>query len=81
MALNETDPNVLAYLRTFKDKSVLVLLNMSNSPQKVTLDLASKGIQSKSATTLLASFPAPPKMNPAEITLDPFAAWIAEINF
>jgi alpha-glucosidase len=80
-ALNENDPNVLAYLRTYKDKSVLVLLNMSSTPQKVTLDLASKGLQSKSATTLLASFPAPPKMDVTQISLEPFAAWIAEIDF
>jgi alpha-glucosidase len=79
--LNESDPNVLAYLRSYKDKSVLVLINMSNAPQKVTLDLASKGIQSKSATTLLASFPAPSKMDPSQVPLDPFAAWIAEIDF
>ncbi len=54
---------------------------MSSAPQKVTLDLASKDIQAKSAATLLASFPAPPKMDPTQISLDPFAAWIAEINF
>ena len=34
IALNEDDPNVLSYLRTYKGKSVLVALNMTTSPQK-----------------------------------------------
>jgi len=38
-ALNEDDPNVLSYLRSYKGKSVLVALNMSNSPQKASFKL------------------------------------------
>jgi len=45
VALNEYDPNVLSYLRSYKGRSVLVVLNMSDAPQKVSLAL--KGIQGK----------------------------------
>ena len=38
VALNENDPNVYTYLRRYKDQAVLVVLNMSDSPQKVSLD-------------------------------------------
>ncbi len=35
VALNEEDPNVLAYVRTYKGTSVLVVLNMSPTAQKL----------------------------------------------
>jgi alpha-glucosidase len=39
--INENDPNVLAYLRTYKDQIVVVALNMSGTAQKVPLGGAS----------------------------------------
>ena len=80
MVLNESDPNVLSYVRTYKGESVLVVLNMSGMAQKVKLDLALKGISAKSGKTLLSSFAAPAKMDVTEIVLEPFGAWIAEMN-
>src|SRR6202021_4310403 len=38
-AINEDDANILSYLRTYKDQTVVVVLNMSDSPQKLNLDL------------------------------------------
>jgi alpha-glucosidase len=78
--LNENDPNVLAYVRSYKGQNVLVVLNMSGSQQKVNLDLASKGVKAQSAKTLAASFKAPATVSMSSITLEPFAAWIAQVQ-
>jgi alpha-glucosidase len=39
-ALNENDPNVLTYLRRYKDDAIVVVLNMSATEQKVPFDLS-----------------------------------------
>jgi len=78
IALNENDPSVLAYMRSYQGHNVLVVLNMSSVAQKVNLDLAAKGTHAKSAKTLLSSFSAPSKIDPAEIHVEPFGAWIGE---
>jgi hypothetical protein len=80
IALNENDPNVLSYLRSYQGRNVLVVLNMSGVPQKVSLDLASKAVSTKSLKTLLSSFPMPAEVDPAAISIEPFGAWIAEIK-
>jgi alpha-glucosidase len=80
VALNENDPNVLAYLRSYKDQNVVVVLNMSGSPQKISLDLGSKGVKGTSAKTLAASFNAPATASPSSVTLQPFGAWIAQVQ-
>jgi len=80
VALDENDPNVLAYARTYKGKSVLVVLNMSGTAQKVKLDLATKGISAKAGKTLLASFAAPEKTSVSEVSVEPFGAWIMELE-
>jgi alpha-glucosidase len=78
VALNGDDPNVLSYLRSYKGRSVLVVLNMSDAPQRVSLAL--KGVPGKSGKTLLSSFAAPERMNVSEISVEPFGAWIAELE-
>ncbi len=78
VALNDDDPNVLSYLRSYKGRNVLVVLNMSGAPQRVSLAL--KGVPGKSGKTLLASFAAPERMNVSEIFVGAFGAWIAEIE-
>ena len=42
-AINSDDPNVLAYLRKENDDTVVVALNMSNTPQKLNLTAANLG--------------------------------------
>jgi alpha-glucosidase len=78
IALNEDDPNVLSYVRSYKGQNVLVVLNMSSVAQKVNLNLASKGVRAKSAKTLLSSFTAPSQVDTSEISVEPFGAWIGE---
>jgi alpha-glucosidase len=49
LALNENDPNVLTYVRRYKDEAILILLNMSGTEQQVRLDFSSIGFcQAKS---------------------------------
>src|ERR1039458_1941664 len=79
IALNENDPNVLSYVRSYNGQSVFVVLNMSGLAQKVNLNLASKDVHAK-AKTLLSSFAAPSEMDPSEVSLEPFGAWIGETH-
>jgi alpha-glucosidase len=78
IALNESDPSVLSYARSHNGQNVLVVLNMSGVPQKVSLDLASKGVHAKSAKTLLSSFTAPARVDTSQIPVEPLSAWIGE---
>jgi alpha-glucosidase len=80
IALNEDDPNVLAYARGYKNQNVIVMLNMSGTTQKVKLDLSRKGIRAKSARTLLSSFDSPAEVNLNSISIEPFGAWIGETH-
>jgi alpha-glucosidase len=69
------DPNVLAYARDYKGQKVVVVLNMSATPQTVKLD----GV-GKSGSTLAASYKAPPSSQLSAVNVPPFGAWIAEVK-
>ena len=75
-----TDPNVLSYMRSYKGQRVCVVLNMSGEKQKVNLRLAAQGLPEKSAKTLLSSFAAPRQVDLKDIRVEPFGAWIGEID-
>ncbi len=77
--LNEDDPNVLAYLRSYQGRAVLVALNMSSAPHAVRFDLHQRGLGDK-ATTLLATQPQAGKVNLGEITLAPFGVFVGEVK-
>lgn len=55
VALNESDPNVLAYLRKTGSSAVLVALNMSYQNQESTFDLATHGIKPEHIGPMTAS--------------------------
>jgi glycosidase len=79
--LNESDPNVLAYLRRYKDEAVLVVLNMSPSPQKVTFDLQAQGLTASKATTMLTTGNEKgTSVSLQSITLDPFAVYMGKVG-
>ena len=79
-ALNEDDPNVLSYLRKDNNEAILVLLNMSNTPQKIKLNLAPQGFVSPKLTVLLSTFQQPTSAAPADaVDLPPFGALITKI--
>ena len=78
MMLDIENPNVLSYARVARDgKAILVALNMSATPQTISLDLKASGVREAPLKTLMTS---PASMaRPASagaITLPPFAAWI-----
>jgi alpha-glucosidase len=74
--LNESDANVLSYLRIYKDQGVVVALNMSDAPQKVNLELKGKGFSS--AKSLLATGELAAKGD--EVSLEPYGVFIGEVT-
>ncbi len=80
LALNQNNPNVLSYLRRYKDEAVLVVLNMSAATQQVSFDLAGEGFPSAKATTLLTTSAAAPSGQLNQVALDPFAVYIGRVS-
>jgi len=78
-SLNDSDPNVLTYLRKSGDEAILVVLNMSASEQKVRLDLASAGVGPK-LSVLLTSFHDAPKASGSELSMEPYSAFVAKVS-
>lgn len=80
VALNQDDPNVLAYLRRYKNEAVLVVLNMSPTAQHVSFNLSAEGFSSTHARTLLTTSAPAPGRRLVQIALEPFAAYIAQVS-
>jgi alpha-glucosidase len=74
-ALNESDPDVLSYLRAYKDDVVLVALNMSGSPKKVNLELKHNGFSS--AKSLVSTGKSSAKGD--EVLLEPYGVFIGQL--
>ena len=76
-ALNESDANVMSYLRSYKGKALLVALNMSSSPKKASFNLADKGFAAASLKSLVAT----PKSSAkgTDVSLEPYGVFIGEI--
>jgi alpha-glucosidase len=79
--LDPTNPSVLTYARVAPDgHAVLVSLNMSPKPQSVSLQSPTAGLNLSNSRTLLSS-PRGIQITPQnELTLPPFAAWVAEAH-
>jgi alpha-glucosidase len=74
-ALNENDPHVMSYLRSYKGKAVLIVLNMSATPQKATFDLSKQGLGKPTLKSLISSAAS---VNGNQVSLEPFGLMIAE---
>jgi alpha-glucosidase len=74
--LNEDDPTVLSYLRTYQGKGVLVALNMSSTEQKVSFDLAKQGFAAAKLKPLAASQAGAVDSG---VSLQPFGAFVGEV--
>ena len=74
--INESDANVLSYLRIAKDQTVVVALNMSSSPQKMNLGLKGNGFAS--AKSLAATEKT--GVTGDEVSLEPFGVFIGELK-
>ncbi len=81
VTLNDDDPNVFSYLRKTQSDAVIVAINMSAARQTVNFDLTKMGWAGGTARTLLTT-QASLKGNAAvkQLSLEPFAAYIAEIK-
>jgi alpha-glucosidase len=79
VAVNESDPNVLSYLRRYKNEAVLVVLNFSGSEQKVSFDLGPQGWGANQPSVLLTTSSSPPP-NLSPVTLEPFGVYIAKLS-
>jgi alpha-glucosidase len=81
IALNEADPNVLSYVRRYKDQAVLVVLNMSGQKQDVSFDLTSQGFTGKSAHTLFNSVgKGSDDSAMSHMSLEPFSAYVGSLS-
>jgi alpha-glucosidase len=78
--LNENDPNVLAYLRQYKNEAILVVLNMSATDQKVRFDLSPLGFSSPRLSVLLTDFHKPLTGMSDELPMEPYSVFIAKIS-
>jgi alpha-glucosidase len=78
--LNESDQNVLSYLRRYKNEAVVVALNMSGNEQKVGFDLSSQGFGSAKPGTLISTMSSRRQdVQLSQITLEPFGVYIAKL--
>ncbi len=80
VALNENDPNVLSYVRRFKDEAILVMLNMSGTDQQVRLELSSLGFAIPRVSVLVTSFRKPLPPANGLVPMEPYSAFIAKIT-
>lgn len=81
VALNNGDANVLAYLRKYEGKAVLVVLNMSGVAQEANLDLAGQGLSNDQVSDLVTTASKSQKTQaPLKVTLDPFGVYMAEVT-
>jgi alpha-glucosidase len=79
LALNESDSNVLTYVRRHKEEAILVVLNMSAAEQKVRLDLSPLGLTAPRLSVLLTSFHKPTTGMVDELPMEPYSVFIAKI--
>jgi alpha-glucosidase len=81
VALNHSDNNVLSYLRSYQGKAVLVVLNMSDSAQKPSFNLAAQGFAHPRVSTLLAtSAKLSSDSKTVQTELQPFGVFIGEVS-
>lgn len=78
--LNETDPNVLTFVRQYKKEAILVVLNMSAKEQKMRLDLSPLGFTAPRLAVLLTNFHKPLAGMSDELPMEPYSVFIAKIS-
>ncbi len=80
VAVNPDDANVYSYLRRYKGEAVLVVLNMSESAQTVSFDLAPQGFKAKEAKTLLTTTNAGATQALSGVSLPPYTVYVGEVG-
>jgi alpha-glucosidase len=74
------DPNVLMYVRRYKGQAIFVALNMSAEEHQVRLDLSSAGFAIPKISVLLTDLHRRPAGETRELTMEPYAALIANVS-
>jgi alpha-glucosidase len=80
VALNESDPNVLSYLRQSGDETILVVLNMSATRQQKGFDLSKQGFAAAKSKTLAKNAATAPDGELKTVTLEPYGVYIGKIT-
>jgi alpha-glucosidase len=80
VALNPDNPNILSYLRQYKNEVVLVVLNMSATAQQINLNLSDKGFPSPKTTMLLSTSASAQSSKGEPLRMDPFSVYIARVS-
>jgi alpha-glucosidase len=78
--LNESDPNVLTWVRQYKNEAILVVLNMSATEQKTQLDLSPLGFAAPRLSVLLTSLHKPLAGMADGLPMEPYSVVIARIS-
>jgi hypothetical protein len=79
--VNESDPNVLSWMRKINDQAVLIILNMSPASQTAQFDLHAVGIAATQAVTVLSSFARSGQTQSlGAIQIPPYGALVANIQ-
>ncbi|HET9741388.1 MAG TPA: alpha-glucosidase [Terriglobales bacterium] len=78
VALNESDPNVMSYLRKSQKGTAVVVLNMSDQPHTVALDAGAVGGQR--GRVLAATNPQAATVQFDNVGMEPYGVVIAEVE-
>ncbi len=80
--LNPDDPSVISYIRAGVDgkPSIVVAVNCTAQPQTITLDPKPAGITASTINTVLTDNPELNSATTLNITLPPFASWVATVQ-
>ena len=80
--LDTSNPSVLSYVRTAPvgHHNIVVALNMTGQPQKISLDLKEAGISQTAIKTLLTDDSSLQGVTTTSMTLPPFASWVGEVQ-
>ncbi len=80
-ALNVDDPDIISYLRRYKDHAVLVVINMSLNARSAKFDLSALGLSAPNAKTLVTDLNSSPKAGKLGIVnMEPLSVYIAELS-
>lgn len=79
IALNPSDPDVLSYLRRYRDEALLVVLNMSGQRQHFRVDLTSLRLPNKARTVMTTLRGVPEEVVLGDVALEPFGVFIGRL--
>lgn len=78
--LNESDLNVMSYLRKSKEGTILVILNFSGKPQFAHFDLSKQGLSSAKVKGLLQNAVVVPDGTLGDVKLDAYGVFIGRVS-